>query len=77
MSDLYMKNHKLYFVYKSYHFKSKDRYSEHEKWNIYMYVHIYNKNTNLKRGNVALLILDKIDFKTKSITGYNEGFFKW
>lgn len=28
---------------------------------IYMYVHtyIYNTNTNLKRDNVALLILDK------------------
>lgn len=76
MSDLYIQNNKLYSVYKRY-FKSKDRYSEHEKWNTYMYIYIYNKNTNLKRGNVALLILDKIDFKTKSITRYNEEFCKW
>lgn len=45
------------------------------KMNMKKWKNTYHTHTNLKKGNVALLISDEIHFKTKSITGYKEEFF--
>lgn len=67
MWDWIKKKIQLYVVYRRHTLASKMQRVWKEK--------VYHVHTDHKRVRVAKLIVNKIDFKTKAITRYKEGYF--
>ena len=61
----------IYAVYKRPNFRSRDTY----RLKVRGWKKIFHANGNQKKAGVALLILDKIDFKIKTVTRDKEGHY--
>ena len=57
---------------KEIHFRHRDTY----RLKVREWKKIFHENGNQKKAGVAILISDKIDFKTKTITRDKEGHYK-
>ena len=65
------KQHQYICCLQETHFRPRDTY----RLNVRVWKKISHANGNQKKAGVAILITDKIDFKTKTITRHKEGHY--